>query len=139
VIDEFCRQFPLADRRTSRIIQAQAELLGHNAEGLKLAEPLPAGRERRKTRRPEAQRIQAPVIYAPRVVAAALDVACVCGLGVVGVTAFGAGFLESTGLFALFYFAAATILNGATPGTSLVAVLRHRAPSLFASRRPVSA
>ena len=30
VVDEFCRLFPLGDRRTSRLIQAQAQLIGHN-------------------------------------------------------------------------------------------------------------
>lgn len=139
VVDEFCRQFPLADRRTSRIVQAQAELIGHQAEDIQFSEPLPTGRERRNSRRTAPPPPQAPVVYAPRLVAAALDAVCVCGLGLVGVAAFGAGFLESTGLFALFYFTAATVLNGGTPGSSFVAVLRHRAPSLFASRPAVSA
>lgn len=139
VVDEFCRQFPIADRRTSRIVQAQAELIGHTIQGLEHAEPLPAGRERRKQRRPAAEPPTAPVIYVPRVVAATIDLACVVGVALLGVTAFGAGFLESAGLSALFYFTAATLFSGATPGTSLVGVLRHRAPSLFASRRPVSA
>ncbi|MEX1128412.1 MAG: helix-turn-helix transcriptional regulator [Vicinamibacterales bacterium] len=139
VVDEFCRQFPIADRRTIRIVQAQAELIGHAVEGLEQAEPLPGGRERRNRRYPAAEPPPAPVIYVPRVVAATVDLACVLGLGLLGVRAFGAGFLESTGLSALFYFTAATLFSGATPGTSLVAVLRHRAPSLFTSRRPVSA
>ena len=139
VVNEFCRQFPIADRRISRIVQAQAELIGHAVEGLEQAEPLPAGRERRRRRRPAAEPPLAPVIYVPRVVAATVDLACVLGLGLLGVTAFGAGFLESAGLSALFYFTAATLFSGATPGARLVAVLRHRAPSLFTSRRPVSA
>jgi transcriptional regulator with XRE-family HTH domain len=139
VVDEFCRQFPIADRRTIRIVQAQAELIGHTVEGLEHAEPLPAGGERRNRRRPAAEPAPAPVSYMPRVVAATLDLACVVGLGLLGVTAFGAGFLESAGLSALFYFTAATLFSGATPGSGLVAVLRHRAPSLFTSRRPVSA
>ena len=29
VVDEFCRLFPLGDRRASRLIQAQAQLIGH--------------------------------------------------------------------------------------------------------------
>ena len=29
VVDEFCRLFPLGDRRVSRLIQAQAQLIGH--------------------------------------------------------------------------------------------------------------
>jgi transcriptional regulator with XRE-family HTH domain len=139
VVNEFCRQFPIADRRISRIVQAQGELIGHAVEGLEQAEPLPAGRERRNRRRPAAEPPPPSVIYLPRVVAATLDLTCVLGLGLLGVTVFGAGFLESAGLSALFYFTAATLVGGATPGTSLVAVLRHRAPALFTSRRPVSA
>lgn len=139
VVDEFCRQFSIADRRTSRIVQAQAALIGHTVEGVETAEPLPAGRDRRNSRRPEPHPAKAPIIYAPRMVAAALDVACICGLGVLAVRTFEAGFLESVGLLAVCYFTAATILSGVTPGTSMVAVLRHHAPSLFTSRRPVSA
>ncbi len=30
VVDEFCRLFPLGDRRASRLIQAQAQLIGHH-------------------------------------------------------------------------------------------------------------
>src|SRR5574339_1074394 len=29
VVDEFCRLFPIGDRRASRLIKAQAELIGH--------------------------------------------------------------------------------------------------------------
>jgi transcriptional regulator with XRE-family HTH domain len=139
VVDEFCRQFPLADRRTSRIVQAQGELIGHKVQGIELAGPLPTGRERRKSPRTAPSVAPPPSVYAPRVLAAAIDGACIGALGLLGVTAFGAGFLESLGLFALCYFTAATVLSGTTPGSRLVAALRHRAPSLFTSRRPVSA
>jgi transcriptional regulator with XRE-family HTH domain len=30
VVNEFCRLFPIGDRRASRLIQAQAELIGHD-------------------------------------------------------------------------------------------------------------
>lgn len=139
VVDEFCRHFPIADRRTSRIVQAQAELIGHPAERIGQAEPLPAGRERRSGRRQDRPAGRPPVIYTPRVLAAALDGACICGFALVGVTAFGVGFFASAGFFALVYFTSATVLSGASPGTSLVAALRQRAPSLFTSRRAVSA
>jgi transcriptional regulator with XRE-family HTH domain len=141
VVDEFCRQYPLADRRTGRIVQAQAELIGHRVEGIEAAEPLPGGRERRKTPRAElAQGAPPPaVVYTPRVLAATIDAACICGCGLVGATAFGTGFLASAGLVALVYFSTTTILGGASPGTRFVDALRHRAPSLFTSRGAVSA
>ena len=140
VVDEFCRQYPLADRRTSRIVQAKAELIGHRVQGLDEAEPLPAGRERRKTPRESAPEAgPAPVIYAPRLLAAVIDAACVCGCGLLAGTASGAGFLASAGMVALVYFSAATIFGRSSLGNRMVAELRHRAPSLFASRRAVNA
>ena len=138
VVDEFCRQFPIADRRTSRIVRAQAELIGHSPERLEKAEPLPTGRERRGSARTDRPSRQTPVVYGPRVLAATLDAACVCGFGLLGVTTLGTGFFPSAGLFALVYFTAATVLSGTSPGAILVAALRHRAPSLFTSRRAVA-
>ena len=46
VVDEFCRLFPVGDRRGSRLIQAQAQLIGHH---LAYAESggLPADGDRR--------------------------------------------------------------------------------------------
>jgi len=32
VLNEFCRLFPIGDRRVSRLIQAQAQLIGHSLE-----------------------------------------------------------------------------------------------------------
>lgn len=140
VVDEFCRQYPIADRRTSRIVQAQAELIGHTVQGIEAAEPLPAGRERRKTpREPASPTAPSSVTYAPRLLAAALDAVCVCGCGLLAGTASGAGFLTSAGVVALVYFSATTVLGGASPGSRMVAELRHRAPSLFTSRRAVNA
>lgn len=140
VVDEFCRQYPLADRRTSRIVQAKAELIGHRVQGLNQGEPLPAGRERRKTPRPDAPESRpTPVIYAPRLLAAVIDVGCVCGCGLLAGTAAGAGFLASAGMVALVYFSASTIFGGASLGNRMVTELRHRAPSLFTSRRAVNA
>ena len=50
VVDEFCRLFPLGDRRASRLIQAQAQLIGHH---LAYAESgaLPVHGDRRARRR----------------------------------------------------------------------------------------
>jgi transcriptional regulator with XRE-family HTH domain len=138
LVNEFCRQFPIGDRRAGRIVEAQAELIGHRLEGTD-AELLPAGRERRKPRpRPGAD---SPIrsIYAPRAVAAALDLLCVTGLALFGMSLSGAGFLPSVGVSALLYFPTSTIGTGATPGARILQAVRHRAPSLFTSRRTVSA
>ncbi|HJR59274.1 MAG TPA: helix-turn-helix transcriptional regulator [Vicinamibacterales bacterium] len=138
VVNEFCRQFPIGDRRGGRIVEAQAELIGHRHEGTD-AELLPAGRERRKPRPSANTNSPFRVIYAPRAVAAAVDLLCIAGLGLFGTSVFGAGFLSSVGVAALLYFPTSTVGTGATPGVRILQAVRHRAPSLFTSRRTVSA
>lgn len=138
VVDEFCRHFPIGDRRGGRIVEAQAELIGHRLDGAE-AELLPAGRERRKPRPRQDTDSPMRLVYAPRAVAAALDLLSLSGLALFGMSVFGAGFLSSVGVAALLYFPASTIGTGATPGVRILQAVRHRAPSLFASRRPVSA
>jgi len=136
VVDEFCRQFLIGDRRATRIVRAQAELIGHRPEGANI-EPLPAGRERRR-RQQDFPPPPTRSIYAPRGIAAAIDAVCVTGLAALG-TLSGAGFLPSLGVTALIYYAAGTIAAGASPGMRILEALRHYAPSLFTSRPAVSA
>ena len=136
VVNEFCRHYPEGDRRTSRIVKAQGELIGHKVDAS--GEPLPAGRERRR-RAPDAPPPQVAPVYTARVVAAAIDAACLCLFGIMCVTLFGVGFLPSVGVFAPAYFTASTILIGPSFGASLVKALRLRAPSLFTSRPAVNA
>jgi transcriptional regulator with XRE-family HTH domain len=137
VVNDFCRAFPIGDRRAARIVKAQAQLIGHNHQAPE-ADLLPAGRERRKARRPEAPQSRR-VIYAPRALAAIADILFVTGLAASAANLLDAGFLASAGVVALLYFTTSTIGTGATPGVRLLAAIRHRAPSLFANRRTVSA
>lgn len=134
VVDEFCRHFPQGDRRAARIIAAQAELIGHQPEDLLASEPLPAGRERRRQRRAEAQ-APPPSIYRPRVMAAAFDVACVCGASLAAAALVRAGFWSFAGPVALLYFAGSIVMLGTSPGSKLLDLLKHRVPALFAAVR----
>ena len=136
VVNEFCRHFRIGDRRASRIVQGQAELIGHRLSADE-RELLPAGRERR--RRVAAAPSPAKAIYGPRVAAALIDVACIIGLALFAVTAFRTGILSSVGVVAPLYFASSTIGLGASLGIRIVDAVRLRIPSLFASRRTVSA
>ena len=136
VVDEFCRHFLIGDRRGTRIVRAQAELIGHRPEGVEI-EPLPAGRERRR-RQSDLPSPPTRSIYAPRAIAAGIDVLCVAGLAASG-TLTGAGFPASLGVTALIYYTASTIGAGASPGMRLLEALRHRAPSLFTSRQAINA
>ena len=134
VVDEFCRHFPQGDRRAARIIAAQAELIGHTPENLLTAEPLPAGRERRRERRAEAQAAP-PSVYRPRMAAAGFDAACVCGLALTGASIARVSFLSFAAPVALLYFAGSTVMLGMSPGSKLLELLKHRAPSLFTALR----
>src|SRR5690349_8983043 len=73
VVDEFCRLFPNGDRRASRIIKAQADLIGHAAGQLDDPALLPRGGDRRAAARDRKSDARARRIrLAPRTLAAAL-------------------------------------------------------------------
>ena len=55
VVDEFCRLFPIGDRRAERVIRAQAELIGHDPGYQDESQMIPGGVERRSAAR-EADR-----------------------------------------------------------------------------------
>lgn len=130
LVDEFCRIHAIGDRRTSRLIKAQAELIGHQAVGLDEPEWLPAEGDRRS----RASRRSEYLKLAPRIIAATVDIGAVMALAGTCVLLFDAPFWGSAGVMALVYFTAATLF-AASPGTLLAAELRHRAPTLFADRQ----
>jgi transcriptional regulator with XRE-family HTH domain len=140
VVDEFCRLFPIGDRRATRIIEAQAELIGHKPEGLETPVQLPSGKDRRRNRRDRRPEPPPPrfSVYKPRVLAASFDIICV-----VGWSAGFSGFFQTAlgpwlGALAILYFTGGTILTGSTPGARFIEELRHRRPALFTSRRTVN-
>lgn len=126
LVDEFCRLFPLGDRRTDRLIKAQAELIGHEPA---LEEPamLPAGGDRRSA----APRTQPDYLrLAPRAVAAFVDAAAVLLLGATSALLFDTPFWGSVGVTAVLYHAASSFA-GASPGARTASELQQRVPSLF--------
>ena len=116
VVDEFCRLFPVGDRRGSRLIQAQAQLIGHH---LAYAESggLPADGDRRSAQ--EAPFDESSVVRARlmgRALATSLD--AIASLSV------------AAGVSALMDISFWTIA-GTSPGLRVVEALRQRIPSLF--------
>jgi hypothetical protein len=130
VVDDFCRHFDIGDRRGARIVEAQAELIGHNHQKAPDAEPLPQGRERRAARRnvppPPALRVK----YAPRACAAAIDVAAVSALALLSSRIGGIGFWMAAGPAAFTYHVVSTIVVGASLGNRAVDVMSTYVPSL---------
>lgn len=140
VVDEFCRHFPLADRRTTRIVEAQAELIGHEHDAG--PDPLPAGRERRRDPRttPKGTDAAARTRYAPRLLAAGIDLSCIGALALAISLPTRVPFWTAVGAVAVVYHAASTIVAGTSPGNRISAALRLYAPALFGTaRRPTLA
>ena len=133
LVDEFCRLFPQGDRRAARLIQAQAEIIGHVPSAVEDSGMVPrAGARRSAAREKRAETRARRLRLAPRAVAAAVDVACTVSLALIGPAVGGAGFWASVGVTAVIYFSVSTIFTGATLGSHAVEYLRQRIPALFA-------
>jgi hypothetical protein len=133
IVDEFCRLFPVGDRRAARIIKAQAAIIGHSPTAVEDTALVPPEGDRRAVAgelkaAARARRIR----LAPRAVAATIDVACMSSLAALGPALAGVGFWSSLGVTALLYYSLSTILSGASPGSRAVDHLRQRVPALFA-------
>jgi len=129
VVNEFCRLFPIGDRRASRLIQAQAELIGHS---LTYAEAggLPIEGDRRAPVEPPPEQRRAK--FTPRSMAATIDACSTLGLAAAGSALFHVPFWGVTGLICPLYYAFSIVTLGRTPGQRLVHALEQRMPTLFA-------
>ena len=132
LVEEFCRLFPIGDRRASRLIQAQAELIGHS---LAYAEPgavPPQGDRRAPSRRATDDARASRAKYGPRALAVAVDSACTLGLSACVHVFLGSGFWASAGVLSVLYYGVTSVMLGVTPGSRVAAALAQRMPALFA-------
>jgi transcriptional regulator with XRE-family HTH domain len=133
VVDEFCRLFPIGDRRADRVIRAQAELIGHTPGYRDESKMIPGGVDRRAAARQASVEAQARRMrLAPRGVAAAIDTAAILSSGSLAALATALPFWPVVSVIALIYYAVSTVVAGASPGTRLTDMLRQRVPALFA-------
>lgn len=135
VVEEFCRLFPIGDRRTTRIIQAQAGLIGHEASPLDDPALFPPEGDRRASadKLREAARLRL-LRRVPRFVAAAIDITCTVLLAMAGAALTRTGFWAAAGVISFVYYGASTAATGSSLGTLAVEHLRHRVPELFTRR-----
>jgi len=134
VIDEFCRLFPIGDRRADRLLKAHGNLIGHNVaiDG----SMIPPTGDRRASARMRDERARARRIrLAPRAVAAGVDTSAAAVLATAASALLNTGFWTTAGVVGLAYYGISTVALGATPGTRAVDVLRHRVPTLFVQDR----
>lgn len=130
VVGEFCRLFPLADRRAERVLEAHGELIGHTVS--LDTSMVPATGDRRASGRERHDEARAGrVRLAPRSVAAGMDTGSALLLAAGASLVLGTGFWATAGAVGLAYYAASTILLGHTPGMRALEGLRQRVPTLF--------
>ena len=130
VVDEFCRLFPIGDRRSERLIKAQGALIGHRVtlDG----SMIPLSGDRRASGRIEQEQARARRIrLAPRAVAAGIDTGVAMFVAAGVAMTLGTGFWTTAAAVGLAYYGASTIALGTTPGTKAVDALRQRVPALF--------
>jgi Helix-turn-helix domain len=137
VVNEFCRRFPQGDRRSSRIIKAQAQLLGH-ALDYEESGGVPREGDRRAaspTAIAESAAIRARVVS--RSLATTLDAICTLSLAVGISRLMDINFWAIAGVITVMYYTVMTIAIGTSPGMRVVDGLRQRLPAGFdgASRR----
>jgi transcriptional regulator with XRE-family HTH domain len=133
VVDEFCRLFPIGDRRADRVIRAQAELIGHEPGYRDEAQMIPGGVDRRSASREASDLARARRMrLAPRGIAAALDTATILTAASLVTLISPAPFWTTLGTTALIYYGVSTVLMGTSPGTRLTEVIQQRVPALFA-------
>lgn len=130
VVDEFCRLFPVGDRRASRVIKAQAELIGHTPE-YRDDFSLPGGDRRASARHAVEQARARRMRLAPRAVAAGIDALTVATAASIVTLALPVPFWTTLGVTALVYYGVATVAAGSTPGMRVTEALRQRLPALF--------
>lgn len=132
VVNEFCRLFPLGDRRGSRLIQAQAHLLGHQ---LSYAESggIPVNGDRRAA--PQREVDESAAMRArlmARSIATAIDAIITLGLGIGVAKVVDINFWAIAGVITVMYYTVMTIAIGTSPGIRVVETIRPRVPALFA-------
>ena len=131
VVDEFCRLFPIGDRRASRLIKAQAELIGHTPALTETMIPATGDRRASDLTAQQVARVKT-ARYAARAVAAAIDTTCAVMAAALIALPLSISFWGTAGVVGLIYYGGATILLGNTLGTRTAAALRQRLPAVFA-------
>ena len=133
VVDEFCRLFPIGDRRAERVIRAQAELIGHDPGYQDESQMIPGGVERRSAVREAAAQVRSRRMrLAPRGIAAVLDTIAIVSAASVVTLISPTPFWTSLGWTAMVYYATSTVLAGTSPGMRLTDWIQQRVPALFA-------
>jgi transcriptional regulator with XRE-family HTH domain len=125
IVDEFCRLYPLADRRSETIIKAQAEVIGVSSEFEDDRSRVPRTGDRRLP--PPPPEPDAPgQQLAQRTVVASLDLSAVVLFSLVVARVANRDLWSTLGFMAAAYYTIGYIAGGNTPAGLLVDAVRNR-------------
>jgi Helix-turn-helix domain len=127
VVNEFCKLFPIGDRRGSRLIQAQAQLIGHHLAYSESGGVPPDGDRRSRTEPDASAIVRARLVT--RACSTAIDAAASLGLAGAVSAAGNISFWPVAGMVTVMYYSAMTIAFGASPGSKAVAAIVRRFPT----------
>ena len=134
VVNEFCRLFPeWGDRRAERVIREKAQIIAHDLEW----EDLPSPSNRRSSDRAGSAAPGFVGRHRIRLLAIAIDVSVVLGLGYVGRLG-GFPYWTSTAITGLSYSSVATFVIGRTFGLVASEWVLRTLQSLPGTRRLLS-
>ena len=131
VVNEFCRLFPIGDRRASRLIQAQAQLLGHHLSYAESGAVPEDGDRRAVVPADDDEALAVRSRLASRALATAIDGGASLTIAAMVSIVTNIGFWPVTGMVTVMYYTGMTLAFGSSPGAKAVAAIRHRLPSLF--------
>ena len=125
IVDEFCRLYPLADRRSETIIKAQAEVIGVTSEFDDDRARVPRTGDRRLP--PPPPEPDAPgQQFAQRTVVSSLDLSAVVLFSLVVARVAHRDVWSTLGFMSAAYYTIGYIAGGNTPAGLLVDAVRNR-------------
>ncbi len=133
VVDEFCRLFPIADRRVKPIIEGRARLVGLAPSYQDECLP-PEGDRRTDAPPPEKVPVLADV-RVRRAFGALVDVLAVGGVSAAASRIFDVDVLPLVAVTALGYYSFSTVVVGRSAGYALIDQLGRRLPRLLHARQ----
>jgi transcriptional regulator with XRE-family HTH domain len=125
IVDEFCRLYPLADRRSETIIKAQADVIGVPSDFEDDRARVPRTGDRRMP--PPPPEPDAPgQHFAQRTVVASLDLSAVVLFSLIVGRVAGRDLWSTLGFMAAAYYTIGYIAGGNTPAGLLIDAVRNR-------------
>jgi hypothetical protein len=125
IVDEFCRLYPLADRRSETIIKAQADVIGVPSDFEDDRARVPRTGDRRMPAPPPEP--DAPgQHFAQRTVVASLDLSAVVLFSLIVGRVAGRDLWSTLGFMAAAYYTIGYIAGGNTPAGLLIDAVRNR-------------